>query len=504
MLNRLALKFLAGVACALLLTPAALFADRGAELNEAICDRDLAKVKRILAAGHGVNQRMGADGSYPLELAAYCYGGAPQIAGYLLDRGADVNLHSRTHYSVLMWALRSVDENSDRDPMRVIVKRILAKGADVRYQDPTMGRTALMMAASNGDEEIVRLLMDKGAANNPKTKDDWCISGNHTIQCSASDYARLGGHVELALRIEGKSSAAYQETLHFAAKSGDLAKLRTLLRAGKDPNETEPLSKYTPLYYAVLNDNKAAIRALAEAGADMNPVSYSGTTPLREAVVFYKRDVAKLLIDLGAKAGHAQTQGCGGGLTEFGWAIEYGQHDLAKYMVEGGAIDPQNPGLVFQEMYGRSEGDIPVARLLIEKGARPDLNDITRLKQVAANNDWIREAGHNAKLVALYEDAMRRPAPVVSNEEDGEDESGDDEGDDINEIEVVMPEIPEGMLQLRLRSAPPPQVKHRSMQARQAAEERRVEHRNSLPEDARRFDARFRSRDGKLSPDPLR
>ncbi len=498
MLIRLSSKIMPAVAIsaalAAALIPAALFADRGAELSEAICDRDLSKVKRILAAGHGVNQRMGENGSYPLELAAYCYGGAPEIADYLIGRGANVNLHNKNHYSPLMWALRSVNTNSDGDPMRKVVKRMIQKGAQADYHDPTHGRTPLMMAASNGDEEIVRTLMRKGATNKPKTKGDWCVSGNYKIQCTASDYARLGGHVELALSIEGKSSAAYKQTLHHAAKTGNVSKLKALIAAGQDVNEQEQLSKYTPLYYAVVNDHADVIRALAAAGADMNAISYSGTTPLREAVVYYKRDIAKLLIDNGAKAGHAQTQGCGGGLTEFGWAIEYGQHDLAKYMIEKGAVSPRNPGMAFQEMYGRSEADIPVAQLLINKGGRPDTNDIDRLKKIAANNDWIRQAGHNAKLVALYEDALNKPAPVVDNED----------SEDVADITDVMPDIPEDIFQLRIRSAAPAQVKHRSMKAKQEADQQRAKHRASMPDEARSFDARYRGKDGKLSPTPMR
>ncbi|MCR9144099.1 MAG: ankyrin repeat domain-containing protein [bacterium] len=479
-----------------LLSPQPAVADSGADLTAAICEGDLAAVKRIVARGQGVNQKMGKDGNYPLELASYCYGGKPAIASYLLRRGADVNRHDGD-YTTLMWAIRSMDSVSDSDPMRKVVFQMMAKRPKLRYQDPTTGRTPLMLAASAGDTKLVKMMLARKADRKPRTKGDWCVSGNYKIQCSAADHARLGGHVELALSLDGKSPTNYRKTLHYAAKTGDLGRVQALLKQNADPNARETISKFTPLYYATMGDHKNIVRALIQAGAKPDPVDFSGTTPLRQAVVYYKRDMAKLLIDLGAKANNHQTQGCGGGLSEFGWAIEYSQHDLAKYMIEKGALDPRNPGTAFQATYGRSAEDITVARLFLKKGARPTTDDILRLKKVSAANDWIRKAGHNQKIVAMLEKALNEPAPEPEPLDPGDPDNSDDQMA-VDEP----PEIPEELLIIRMRSFSGPIVQTRSLNSRDAKAKQAA--RAKLPAAARGFDQKFRDARGKLDANPLR
>ncbi len=54
------------------------------------------------------------------------------------------------------------------------------------------------------------------------------------------------------------------------------------------------------------------------------------------------------MIDAGATADHIQTAGCGGGLNEFNWAVEYSQYKLAKYMVEKKAVNQSTSHLFYQ------------------------------------------------------------------------------------------------------------------------------------------------------------
>lgn len=401
-------SFTALALCVAALLPGKLAAE--SPMHTAICAHDLAKVKELVAAGNSVNQQY--DGSYPLELAAYCYGGSPAIADFLLSKGANVNLHKANSYNALMWAIRSYRSTSSSDPMRRVIFRMLGMGANARFIDNTTGRTPLMGAAENGDTELVTLLRDKGADPAPRTKGDWCVSGNYDLHCSAADYARLGGHVELALDMEGKDSSTYRSTLHYAVIKGDLARVEKLIAQGANLNEAETLSKLTPLHYAQTHDRTEIAMALLKAGANPNSGDFAGVTPLRNAIVQYKQDFARMLIDHGAKANNGQTQGCGGGLSEFGWSIEYGQHDLSRYMIERNAVDPRNPGRAFQEAYGRSAEDVPIVELLIQKGARPTQPDIDALRQIEGANDWIRQSGHIGKIIAMLETAMKEKPPA--------------------------------------------------------------------------------------------
>lgn len=355
----------------------------GDAVHDAICAHDVSRVKSLINRAN-VNRPL--ERTYPLELASYCYGGVPAVASYLLDIGADVNLH-KDSYSALMWALRSYQNNAE---MRPVVIRMIEKGADLKIVDPTTGRTPLMGAAGSGDAEIVRIMLAKGADRSPRTKGDWCISGQ-TTQCTAADQARLGGFVELALEIEGKDASAYRTSLNAGIKSRNLKLVQERITAGADVNLREELSLLTPLHYAVKTQNPEIVKAVLAAGANPNTQNFAGISPLRDAVTQRQPQLAFLLIDAGARANNEQSQGCGGGLTEYGWSIEYSQVEISRYMIEKGAIDPQNPGKVFAETYGRNKTDLEMAKLLISKGARPSPGDISTLKSVRENNAFLEK-----------------------------------------------------------------------------------------------------------------
>lgn len=165
-----------------LVSASAVFA--GDAVHDAICSHEVSRVKTLVNRAN-VNRVTG--NVYPLELASYCYGGAPAVANYLLDIGADVNLH-KDGYSALMWALRAYSGN---EAFRPVIIRMIEKGADLKIVDATTGRTPLMGAAGAGDAELVRMMLSKGADRNARTTGDWCISGQ-TTQCTAADQARLG------------------------------------------------------------------------------------------------------------------------------------------------------------------------------------------------------------------------------------------------------------------------------------------------------------------------
>ena len=114
-----------------LISASAVFA--GDAVHDAICSHDVSRVKTLVNRAN-VNRVTG--NVYPLELASYCYGGAPAVANYLLDIGADVNLH-KDGYSALMWALRAYSGN---EAFRPVIIRMIEKGADLKIVDATTGR----------------------------------------------------------------------------------------------------------------------------------------------------------------------------------------------------------------------------------------------------------------------------------------------------------------------------------------------------------------------------
>lgn len=292
--------------------------------------------------------------------------------------------------------------------MKKVLDRVLEKTKNIKFAQPDTKETALHWAAMNGDEEVIDILLARGA--NPKAKSSGVLPG--TNPSTPADYARDEGHIEIALKLEGKDPESYRTTLHYFAKKGNSAKVKEMLKKGAKVNEAEKRSLFTPLYYAVHYNHPDTVKVLLEGGADPNKIFHTaGITALRDAVVYKYDEVARILIDAGAKADHTQTNGCGTGLNEFTWATEYKQYKLAKYMIDKKAVTPSTPN-VFRNR-GRNE-DIKLAEYLIEKGFQPTHDDIAQTEySLKTGNE--EDKGALKKLIAIYEKALKgKPVAMKS------------------------------------------------------------------------------------------
>ena len=69
-----------------------------------------------------------------------------------------------------------------------------------------------------------------------------------------------------------------------AAWNGHEAVVKALIEAGADVNKARD-DGWTPLYTAASNGHEAVVKALIEAGADVNKADNDGKTPLYMAAV---------------------------------------------------------------------------------------------------------------------------------------------------------------------------------------------------------------------------
>jgi ankyrin repeat protein len=88
--------------------------------------------------------------------------------------------------------------------------------------------------------------------------------------------------------------------LHWAATSGNLELVETLLYAGANVRATTRLGAYAPLHVASKSGHAAVIRALVKAGADVNMLTSTGATALMMAALSGNADAAAALLDAGA------------------------------------------------------------------------------------------------------------------------------------------------------------------------------------------------------------
>ena len=137
------------------------------------------KVARVLAShpGSNIDQANAADET-PLMMAALR--GNLAVAQQLLNRAATVN---KPGWSPLHYAATG--------PEPELIRLLLDRGAAIDAKSPN-GSTPLMMAARYGSEVSVELLLLKGA--NVLARNDQGLS--------AADFAKLGGRTALAGRLE--------------------------------------------------------------------------------------------------------------------------------------------------------------------------------------------------------------------------------------------------------------------------------------------------------------
>jgi hypothetical protein len=96
--------------------------------------------------------------------------------------------------------------------------------------------------------------------------------------------------------------------LHQAARTGDLALLRSQLKSGVNPNVRDEHGR-TALMDAVNAGHISAVKVLINAGADVNAHSTSGATALIEAAETGRIRTARLLLQHGANVNAAGRSG---------------------------------------------------------------------------------------------------------------------------------------------------------------------------------------------------
>jgi len=143
---------------------ASLFIERGAELTfaEACAVGDVNRAFELLDRDPSLLERRTADGFPPLGYAIFFR--HPTLARALIERGADVNAAAENAQHVApIHAAASV---GDIETIRLLLDR----GADPNARQQA-GLTPLHAAAHNGDLEMAKLLVARGADRHVRTDD---------------------------------------------------------------------------------------------------------------------------------------------------------------------------------------------------------------------------------------------------------------------------------------------------------------------------------------------
>ena len=194
------------------------------------------------------------------------------------------------------------------------------------------------------------------------------------------------------------------DTIHEAARKGDVERVREILDAHPERLEARDAAGLTALNWASRGVHEDLVRFLVERGADVNAREASGVMPLHSLIFRGERDLVELVVARGADVNARLAQG----QTPLLFAVQGGFTGIADILLKNGA-DPEagdllgNTPLLLAASHGRED----LVELFVSRGADVDAVNGRGTTPLDAA---LRE-GHEA-VVKRLEEAGASPGPA--------------------------------------------------------------------------------------------
>ena len=346
-----------------------------------------AVVERMLNDGVDVNLRAYNSGDCPLHSAASSAKNFA-VVKLLLDRGADVNTKDRIRMRPLHIACK---EGGD---IRV-TRLLLDSGA---YVDAVSDYgTALRLACEAGREDVVQLLLGRGAEVNLGDSKYGLMAFPLPNACKRRHFTIVqhlinhGADINVVDSIDGTALIA-------ACSASDEAIVRLLLQKGVDIDAAGGRDGATALIMACKRGHESIVRLLLESEAEASKVVFckplnAALTPLHVAAWNGSGGIALLLINHGVDV-NTQDDKIG---TPLILAAYEGNYSMVEFLLNKGADVLATCDYFVNALVAAAQGKHKrTLQLLLSHGARFCKSDWEGLR------DWDSE-GYPLKLDSIYE-----------------------------------------------------------------------------------------------------
>jgi ankyrin repeat protein len=296
------------------------------------------KLRELITANPALVHARGGDGQTPLHFA-----GTIQVAGFLLEHGADINARDVDHESTpAQWMIRERQE---------VARYLVQRGC----------KTDILMAAALGDSELVRKHLDADPQcihmrvsheyfpmSNPRAGGaiyQWTLGW----YVSPHDVAKQFGHEEVCRLLIERSPNDVK--LIASCWSADETAVKTLLR--ESPEIVAGLSQayQRQVAHAARNNNLAAVRIMLAAGLPVDAVGQHHATPLHWAAFHGNASMAREILrynpPLEQIDGDFKSTPLGWAIhgSENGWYCETGDYGATvQALLDAGAKLPEKDG----------------------------------------------------------------------------------------------------------------------------------------------------------------
>lgn len=229
--------------------------------------------------------------------------------------------------------------------IHTLVKHLIASNKDLDVDEKDdKGRTPLTLAAVDGREEVVKLLLETGKVD---------VNSYDRRGYTALYYAIMGRHnavIHLLLET-GKLDMNYKKPrgrspLDFASRYCNEAAVRLMLERYDDYLYVDSKDDFgrTALSIAAEKGSERIISLLLDTGkADPDSRCREGRTPLSYAAEYGKSEVIKLLLETGNVNVNAKDEDS---WTPLHWASIEGQTEAVRLLVDSGKANPELPDAV--------------------------------------------------------------------------------------------------------------------------------------------------------------